>query len=395
MIYRRHQYYTLKKRLLESRKHIQVIMGPRQVGKTYLVNQLMEEYGDNYYQVSADESHNADNFWLMENWNNARFKYKMNNAKELILVIDEIHKIRNWSETVKGLWDGDTKNKINIKVILLGSSRLLLHKGLTQSLAGRFEIIYLPHWSYSEMHKAFGWDAYKYVWFGGYPGSAELIQDEYRWKNYIKDSLIETSISRDILLITRIDKPALMRNLFELGCLYSGQILSYTKMLGQLQDAGNTTTLAFYLRLLDTAGLLKGIEKYFAGEIRRKSSSPKFTVYNTALITAQIPELYEEGTNNNEKFGRIVESAIGAHLINNENENNYKTYYWRQGNDEIDFVIKKGNKLISLEVTTSSKKSTTGMKNFVSMFKPDKMYLVGNEGLTWQEFLSINPADLF
>ncbi|MCX6163101.1 MAG: ATP-binding protein [Ignavibacteriae bacterium] len=395
MNYKRKQYYSLKERIREKRRFIQVIMGPRQVGKTYMVNQLIEESKDLYTQASADNSPNADIYWLKENWNAARFKYKQSKSKKVILVIDEIQKIHNWSETVKGLWDEDTKEKLNIQVIILGSSSLLIDKGLSESLAGRFEIIFTPHWSYSEMRDAFGWNVNQYVWFGGYPGSAEIIKNELRWKNYIKDSLIETSISKDILLLTRIDKPALMRKLFELGCFYSGQILSYTKMTGQLQDAGNTTTLAHYLKLLDTACLIRGIEKYSKNEVRQKGSSPKFIVYNTGLISGQTDEMYKDIINSPSKFGRCLESAVGSHLINNERECNYKVFYWRQGDCEVDYVLKKQNKLIALEVTASSKKNTSGMKLFNKLFKPDKIYLVGNEGIRWQEFLAESPENLF
>ena len=197
-----------------------------------------------------------------------RFVFPAANVPEYLLVVDEIQKIENWSEIVKQQWDKDTRENINIKVILLGSSRLLIQKGLTESLAGRFETFYLGHWSFAEMQAAFQWSIEQYVYFGGYPGSASLINDEERWKNYIKDALIETSISKDILMLTRVDKPALLKRLFELGCLFSGQILSFTKIIGQLQDAGNTTTLANYLKLLSDCGLLGGLEKYAGNVIR-------------------------------------------------------------------------------------------------------------------------------
>jgi predicted AAA+ superfamily ATPase len=212
--------------------------------------------------VSADAVDVSNSFWLEQQWETSRIKLKQSGAKEFLLVVDEIQKINNWSETVKMLWDTDTKNNVSLKVVVLGSSRLLIQQGLTESLAGRFETTFMSHWSYSEMHEAFDWNENQYVWFGGYPGAATLISDEQRWKNYVKDSLIETSISKDILMLTRVDKPALMKRLFELSCHYSGQILSFNKMLGQLKDAGNTTTLSHYLSLLSTAGLVAGIEKY-------------------------------------------------------------------------------------------------------------------------------------
>jgi predicted AAA+ superfamily ATPase len=320
---------------------------------------------------------------------------KASQASEFLLVIDEVQKIDNWSEIVKQQWDRDTREKINIKVILLGSSRLLIQKGLTESLAGRFEITQLGHWSFSEMEKAFGWTVEEYIYFGGYPGAAQLIQDEQRWRNYIKDSLIETSISKDILMLTRVDKPALLKRLFELGALYSGQILSYTKLMGQLQDAGNTTTLSHYLQLLSDAGLLGGIEKYAGNVVHKRSSSPKFQVYNNALLTALENHTFEEIQTNAKDWGRLVESAIGSHLINSSVSERFELYYWRENNNEVDFVIKKNGKLIGIEVKSGRRADNKGMSAFSKSYNPDKVLLVGTGGIGIAEFLKMNPKDLF
>ena len=285
----RKEYKTLQKRIEnEPRRFIQVLFGPRQTGKTTLVNQFLAATSIPAYAASADSIPESDYTWIGQQWEIARAKQYQSEA-ELILVLDEIQKISNWSEQVKKYWDEDTLQKRQIKVILLGSSRLLLQKGLTESLAGRFETIYLGHWTYNEMNENFGITHDQYAWFGGYPGSAPLIQDEDRCKQYLLNALIETSISVDILQLTRVDKPALLKRVFELGWVYSGQIVSYTKMIGQLQDAGNTTTIAHYLHLLDTAGLLTGLEKYDRQKLRQRSSSPKFQVHNNALISALHP----------------------------------------------------------------------------------------------------------
>ena len=370
-------------------------MGPRQVGKTTLVTQLTDQVKIDYYFVSADSVAASNSIWLEQQWEAARIKLAEHEAKEFLLVIDEIQKIDNWSETVKLLWDTDTRNNLNLKVILLGSSRLLLQQGLTESLAGRFESTYMGHWSFDEMQQAFGWDVNQYVWFGGYPGSATLIDDEKRWKTYITESLIETSISKDILMLTRVDKPALMKRLFELGCLYSGQILSYTKVLGQLHNAGNTTTLSHYLELLDTAGLLAGVEKYAPDVIRQRSSSPKFQVHNTALISAQRNDLFKNTLTKPDEWGRMVESAIGAHLINHSLTEKFNVHYWRERNEEVDFVIEQKGKVIGLEVKSGAAGYTSGMTAFKKKFNPDKVLLIGNAGLPWQDFLKLNPVSLF
>ena len=393
-MFERPHLQRLIKIIMEPRKFIQVILGPRQVGKTTLVNQLIQKYTFESLVVSADSIGSSNIFWLEQQWEVARIKLKQSGAKEFLLVVDEIQKIDNWSETVKSLWDADTKNNTPLKVIVLGSSRLLIQKGLSESLAGRFETTFMSHWSFSEMHDAFGWNENQYVWFGGYPGSATLISDEQRWKHYVRESLIETSISKDILMLTRVDKPALMKRLFELSCHYSGQILSFNKILGQLKDAGNTTTLSHYLSLLSTAGLVAGIEKYSNNIIRKKSSSPKFQVYNTALISSQSDYSFDDALGNPAIWGRLVESAIGAHLLNHAITGDFTLSYWREGDEEVDFVMEQKH-LIGIEVKSGAAQKTSGMASFKKKFNPDKVLLVGNTGLSWQEFLKMKPKDLF
>jgi predicted AAA+ superfamily ATPase len=272
---------------------------------------------------------------------------------------------------------------------------LMIQKGLTESLAGRFEVTYVGHWSFSEMEEAFGWNVNQYIYYGAYPGAASLIHEEERWKNYIKDSIIEMSISKDILMLTRVDKPAVLKRFFELGCLYSGQILAYTKLLGELQDAGNTTTLSHYLTLLSDSGLLGTTEKYAGNVIRKRASKPKFQVFNNALLTAQDDLTYEKVLSDSKIWGRLVESAIGAHLINNAITNNYTVYYWREKNDEVDFILERKNTLIALEVKTGRRAENNGMRIFAETFKPKKVLLIGTGGIGIETFLRMNPGDLF
>jgi len=392
---RRNQLEIVKSRMNEPRKFIQVLMGPRQVGKTTMMKQLMEEVETDIISVSADGVINSNWLWIQQIWENARIQLKKSVNNELILIIDEIQKLDNWSEIVKEQWDLDTKENNNIKIILLGSSRLMIQKGLTESLAGRFEVTYVGHWSFSEMEEAFGWNVNQYIYYGSYPGAASLIHEEERWKNYIKDSLIETSISKDILMLTRVDKPAVLRRLFELGCLYSGKILAYTKLLGELQDAGNTTTLSHYLTLLSDSGLLGATEKYAGNVIRKRASKPKFQVFNNALLTAQDDLTFEKALSDSKIWGRLSESAIGAHLINNAITNNYTVYYWREKNDEVDFILERKNTLIALEVKTGRRAENNGMRVFAQAFKPKKVLLVGTGGIGIEAFLRMNPGELF
>ena len=394
-MFQRPYFQLLTKRLSEPRSFIQVLAGPRQVGKTTLATQLLEANPLPSYAISADDVANVGAMWLNQQWDLARLKWRQSGAREFIFSIDEVQKMPNWSETIKANWDADTRNNVPVKLLLLGSSRLLLQQGLTESLAGRFELTYISHWSLAEMESAFGFSADDFVWFGGYPGAARLVEDEFRWKKYVKDALIDPSISRDILSLTRVDKPALLKRLFELGCQYSGQMLSFNKILGQLLDAGNTTTLAHYLNLLDSAGLLGGLEKFGGDLIRQRQSSPKFQVHNTALISAQMPEMRLEIQEHPDKWGRLVESAVGAHLLNFARQEDFQVFYWRDSNDEVDFVVQYRGKTLAIEVKSGGLRGISGIEAFRKKFNPDKMLIVGKDGLPWQEFLKINPITVF
>ncbi len=387
MPYQRPQFQTLISRLAEPRRFIQVVAGPRQVGKTTLVQQVCEAIGLPVQFSSADEPTLRGPQWIAQQWEIARLKRGSEGA---ILVLDEVQKIPAWSEAVKRLWDEDTRNKVNLKVVLLGSSPLLIQRGLSESLAGRFEVLHLPHWSAREMGEAFGWSVQQSIFYGGYPGAASLIAEHDRWVRYVRDSLIETTLSRDVLLLSRVDKPALLRRMFELGCRYSGQILSYTKMIGQLQDAGNTTTLAHYLELLSAAGMLTGIPK-FAGEVvRSRGSSPKLQVLDTALFSAMAGYRFDEALADREHWGRLTESAVGAHLANAAASGQCELFYWRERNREVDFVVRTGRKLIAIEVKSGrSQNVLAGMQAFNAAFKPDRLLLVGADGIAVEEFLQM------
>ena len=390
MSYQRPQFQTLISRLAEPRRFIQVLAGPRQVGKTTLVQQVCEATGLPVQFSSADEPTLRGPEWIAQQWEIARLKRGSEGA---ILVLDEVQKISAWSEAVKRLWDEDTRKQIALKVVLLGSSPLLIQRGLSESLAGRFEVLHLPHWSAAEMGEAFGWSVQQSIFYGGYPGAASLITEHDRWVRYVRDSLIETTLSRDVLLLSRVDKPALLRRMFELGCRYSGQILSYTKMIGQLQDAGNTTTLAHYLELLSAAGMLTGIPK-FAGEVvRSRGSSPKLQVLDTALFSAMAGYRFEEALADREHWGRLTESAVGAHLANAAASGQCELFYWRERNREVDFVLRVGRKLIAIEVKSGrSQYVLAGMQAFNAAFKPDRLLLVGGDGIAVDEFLQMPLA---
>ncbi len=385
----RQQAATLASRLRETRHLIQVVAGARQVGKTTLVRQVLERGDQLRLYVSADEPTLRDATWLRTQWDAARDLAVQSGDVGAVLAVDEIQKVQNWSETVKRLWDEDTGNGVNLRLVVLGSAPLLLQNGLTESLAGRFEQLWLPHWSFSEMRDAFGLNVEQYLYFGGYPGAAPLLDDPDRWRRYILDALVETTIARDVLLLTRVDKPALLRRLFELGCRYSGQILSYNKMVGQLQDAGNTTTLAHYLDLLAGVGMLRGLPKYAGEAVRRRGSSPKFQVLNTALMTVQSGLSPTEARNDREYRGRLVESAVGAHLANAATAGECEVFYWRDRNREVDFVVRSGARLMAIEVKSGrAAGAMPGLAAFDEAFAPQRTLVVGGDGVPVDVFLA-------
>lgn len=387
----RAEYQEVKDRLEESRMFIQVISGPRQVGKSTLVEQILDKTTLPFNSYSADAELNVSQSWISNVWDAARNEMDYRQESERILVIDEIQKIGNWSEVVKKEWDRDTKEKRNLKVLLLGSSRLLLQQGLTESLAGRFELIRMGHWSYREMKEAFGWTLDQYIYYGGYPGTAPLVSNEIRWKRYVKDSLIEAALSNDVLATTNVYKPALLKRLFELGCFYSGELLSLTKMMGQLQDKGNVTTLANYIQVLDECHLLAGLQKYSGDNARRYASVPKYQVYNNALMNVYATSSFEEQRLDLEKWGRLVESAIGSHLLNYADKLGYKVYYWRDKNNEVDFIIERNHKVWAIEVKSGKRSMNKGLGLFREAFHPYRAFVVGTDGISVEDFLS---ADL-
>ena len=320
---------------------------------------------------------------------------KIEGHNEYLLIIDEVHKINNWSEAVKKEWDQDTFNDLNLKVVILGSSRLLIKDGLTESLAGRFELIRMPHWSYLEMKEAFQMDIDHYIYFGGYPGAANYLDDESRWRRYIKDSIIAPAIEKDVIQTKTIYKPAIMKQLFGLGCEYSSEEISLTKLLGQLQDAGNVTTLANYLSTLDESRLLCGLQKYASDNARKYNSVPKMMVYNTALLSAQAGVSFKQAYTTPSLWGRWVESAVGAHLLNQADEYDYKIYYWRERDDEVDFIIEHNRECVAIEVKSGKRINNKGLGVFKELFHPIQSLVVGSGGIPIEEFLTWNIINLF
>jgi len=371
-------------RMNEPRRFIQILSGARQTGKTTAMLQAIKKLKIKNHYVSADDPTLVSIEWLRNEWQQARV---IAESEECILIIDEVQKVSNWSAVVKQLWDEDTRFNVNLKVFLTGSSSMLLQKGSTESLMGRFEILYSLHWNYAECKKAFGYSLDDFLFYGGYPGAVPYFDDEHRWERYMSTTIVEPTVSQDVTLMEEIRKPALLRSLFMLGSVYSAQELSYTKILGQLQDAGNTVTLAHYLDLLTKADILTGLQKYSGNLINIRRSSPRFMVFDTSLM------VYATGTDrrrlldNPADRGRLVESAVGAFLLARGKEEGFEVYWWRERNNEVDFVIKKGSKLTAIEVKSGRIKNVGGVLAFKESYPEANFLVIGSANEKLDDFL--------
>lgn len=407
--FRRSQVQSICQLLESNPDYMIAIFGPRQAGKTTIAQQVLGQTGLPGRYLAVDEPDypppsfeydrgamdiqkppGRDTEWLVRQWQAARLEAERS-GEGFVLVLDEIQKLPDWSSAVKGLWDADRARDCRLRVVLLGSAPLLMQSGLNESLAGRFLPIPVTHWSYEEMSQAFGFSLDEYCYFGGYPGAASLKADPEMWRDYIRGAIVAPAIARDLLAMTRIDKPALLRRLLDVGSSYSGRIVAYNKIMGHLQDAGNTTTLARYLDLLSRVGLLAGLPKYHRSLYRRRASSPKLNVLNAAIMTTVSGYSFHEARNDRSFWGRIVESAVGAHLLNTATSDT-RVHYWRDGNDEVDFVLERGPRVVAIEVKSGAKVShTRGMEEFRRRYNPYRVLRVGGEGIPLDEFLS-EPA---
>ena len=390
MEYQRTVVQTVVRMLRKSPQLLHVLIGARQVGKTTAAVQIAEHMGWSNVFAAADSPLPPGPEWVESHWARARQAAKSGTGPTL-LVLDEVQKVRGWSETVKRLWDEDRRARRPIYVLLLGSSALLLTKGLSESLSGRFFLHRCPHWTWAECRQAFGSDLAQWLYFGGYPGAAAFMDQESDWRRYVADALIETVVARDVLQLQTVAKPALLRHLFALSAAYPAQILSYNKMLGQLQDAGNSTTLAHYLKLLETAFLVSGLEKFSLGRVRTRGSSPKLILWNQALINALSSHSFRKAQEDPVWWGRIVENAVGAHLVNHLHGPQWNIGYWREGNEEVDFIVSRADGICAVEVKSGRSGRTSGLDVFRVRYPRAKAILVGGEGIPLEEFLGAPP----
>jgi predicted AAA+ superfamily ATPase len=413
----------LLQRIHEPRRSLLVLAGPRQTGKTTLALQAARASGPRVRYAPADEPSLRDRVWLEQQWDLARDLARRgapadtyraaghSGVGEALLILDEVQKIEGWADVVKALWDDDTATGLPLRIVLIESSPEHMQRSLDASLSGRFELIHVPHWSFAEMRDAFGWSVDQYICFGGYPGAAPLIGERQRWARYVAESIVETAVSRDVLLTTRVDKPALLHRLLQLACGHSGRELSYQKMLGRLVDAGNTTTLAHYLGLLSAAGLVAGLQKFTGEQVRQRGSSPKLQVYNPALMTASMTlsttapmgiaadappaaaQTLEDVRHDPDLWGRLVESAVGAHLLNASGAGGYELFYWRDRNRVVDFVARGQRGMLAIGVKSSQRRLVVpALESFRNANPGMRALLIGGRGMPLEAFLLAEPG---
>jgi len=393
MTYARNLFASLSSELSRPTPVIHVMIGPRQVGKTTIARQIRESIVIPSIYATADSPIPLDSAWIETHWRRALADAAAS-AAPVLLILDELQKVRGWSETIKLLWDSRSDGT-DLRLLILGSSALLMQEGLSESLAGRFFLHRCTHWGFPECHAAFGWSLEQWYYFGGYPGAAAFTENETSWKRYIADSLIETVLARDVLQMSRVAKPALLRHLFALAATLPAQCVSYTKMLGQLHDAGNTTTLAHYLKLLESAFLVSGLELFSRGVQRKRGSSPKLVLWNNALVNALSTRSFSESISDTVWWRRLVENAVGAFLCNSLTSVEFTITYWREGDYEVDFVVSRGRDVWAIEVKSGRSGKTAGLTRFRSRYPEAKTLLVGGQGIPLEEFFSRDAATWF
>ena len=396
---------TILDRLKEEPHHMMMYWGPRQSGKTTLIKQVLAAYPGESLYINVDEFNEeieGKQFpqiekvrpegrraaWMLYCWDHMRRRARKS-QKTVVFVIDEVQKIDDWSRRVKGMWDRDRMDSNAIHIILLGSSPHLLQKGLSESLHGRYYQIKSYHWCYAEMSQAFGFSLDEFIYYGGYPGAAKLIHKNKEWRQYVRTSIINNNIHGDVLGLLDIEHPKILKKLYEIGSKYSAQIFEFQKISAATQG-GRQPLLEEYLDILERVYMLTGLFSW-ANSMHRRSGSPKFQVLNNALMSCTHGYTLEEAKADQEYWGRLVESAVGAHILNSYDDPSAQLYYWRQNGHEVDFVVERGPKLVAIEVKSGRKvKAHEGMHEFQRRFQPTKTLVVGTGGIPLEEFFSIS-----
>lgn len=394
---------TLLKRLREPAPgRLQLLTGPRQVGKTTLLLELCKPLGDGAYYVAADDPQaGLPGFWERI-WAEAE---RRTSTGPGVIFIDEVQHVADWAARIKAQYDRLKRKKIPLHIVVTGSSALRLGTGSRESLAGRFERLVLTHWSASALKETFGFSSsdatLTAVQLGSYPGALQFRGDTSRWRAYVRDSIIEPAIGRDVLALGVVRRPALLRQIFAVAVASPAQIVSLQKLQGQLQDRGALETVAHYLALLEEAYLVASLQKFAQHEHRRRSAPPKLVVLNNAMLSAMHPEGAPEQSHEPARFGLWVENACLAFAWNA----GQRVTYWREEPLEVDCVTEGNWGRWAIEIKTGIVESThlKGLLEFCRrnpQFRPLVVTAPGQEsevtrfGLTaisWVDFLLAGP----
>jgi predicted AAA+ superfamily ATPase len=370
---------ALRKRINESGPLIQVLVGPRQVGKTTAVRAVLA--GRGVYETADSPTPLPSS--IVEGW------WKQGSeSPEKILAIDEIQKIPGWSEVVKKCWDRAPRA---LKVILTGSSSLLLEKALRESLAGRFELIRAEHWNFGEARGRFDLSVQRFVEFGCYPGGVPFLNDLERWGAYLRDSIVEPVLGRDLLQMHPVEQPALLRQVFGVAVSHPAEIVSLQKIQGQMQGKGTLPTIQNYLRLLKEAFLITPVGKFSSSGLRIRGSSPKLVVHDNGLVRCF--ERPVHAPLSPDRAGRYVENAVGARLI----ESGFDLFYWKDRNLEVDWVaVGPDGRRWAIEVKSGEifAKDLDGLSEFCRRHPDFEPYLVSAVGQTLDGFGSLALEDV-
>lgn len=382
----------LRKRLQASPNLLQVVVGPRQVGKTTALEQVIEGWSGGAHFATADLPAPPDAAWIQAQWAVARREAQKRRGSTL-LVLDEIQKVPRWSEVVKAELDDDRRHRRPLRAVVLGSAALSVARGASESLAGRFETHFVPHWSAPECERAFRWDLDRWLYFGGYPSAAPLTKSHARWADYVRGALIEPVVTRDVLQLAQVAKPALLRRLLMAATAAPAEVVSLTKLLGQLQDAGNVVTLAHYLELLGSSFVVSGLQRWSPERARLRASPPKLVFWSNTFVTASAAEGFREARARPERWGRLVENAVGAQLLVAARQHGFELWYWRHGNDEVDYVVEQGRRVWAIEVKSGRPRAASGLAAFTRRYPAARAVVVGSGGLALDDFFGGSPRE--
>jgi predicted AAA+ superfamily ATPase len=396
-------FYETRERLrarvfTEPARRIQLLTGPRQVGKTTILLELAGEFGERAIYRAADVEEIAAPGWWAIQWDRAM---RLARTGPTLLLVDEIQTLPNWARRVKVAFDEVARERLPLQIVISGSAALSMTRGARNELAGRFELLTLRHWTAQDLIQAFGLTddeaAEVYVRFGAFPGELDRRMDYPRWREYILHAIIDPALNRDLLMLEPIQKPALLRQINSLAAAYPGEIISLQKLAAQLLEKGAPATIAHYLTVLEEAFLLAALHKYSDRELRLRASPPKLVPLSNAFLTAYADSVPPTTATDPVRWGRWLETACTAHAVNT----GCRVAYWREEPYEVDLIVagERGKWAIEIKSGSYAIQDLTGLSTF-HLRHPDFRPLVvgaeehrgtadrcGIDFVRWQDFL--------